>query len=157
MDLNRDEDKDARLARIKAEYLALSAELARLRERLEASKAKTRRLRALMEAVERGLGIPEQECQELGITKSKEKPDDLFLKFRLQGLIRASDSEEARLSDKIDSLERLTKELEVCPECGGRGRIRTRLEYETMEGGIVVPKIEEKSCGLCEGKGRLRF
>ncbi|MEM3692993.1 MAG: hypothetical protein QXI39_03115 [Candidatus Bathyarchaeia archaeon] len=54
-------------------------------------------------------------------------------------------------------MEQLAKGLEVCPECGGRGKILTKPEYETIEGGIVVPKIEEKSCGLCEGKGRLQL
>jgi|GEM_PF-6942019 chromosome segregation ATPase len=151
------EDMDARLANIKAQYLATSKELVRLRERLEASKARTKGLRDLMEAIKRGSGISEQECQRLGITRGEGKPDGLFLRYRIQGLLRDSEREEAILSDRIASLEQLAKELEVCPKCGGRGKIQTKLEYETMEGGIVIPRIEEEPCELCKGRGRLQL
>ena len=56
------------------------------------------------------------------------------------------------IARRIKSIERERKDVNICPNCGGRGFI-TKTRY-IRENGFVTPMLTERKCTLCQGKGR---
>lgn len=49
----------------------------------------------------------------------------------------------------------ITKTLDVCPECKGKGKEDQKREFSSLDGKITVMKTGEILCRRCQGKGRV--
>lgn len=75
-----------------------------------------------------------------------------FVKKRLEKRLGEVEVIIREIARRIKRIETERKDINICPNCGGRGFI-TKTRY-IRENGFVTPMLTDRKCILCQGKGR---
>ena len=144
---------------IRLELKRLSDRETELNDKLGGTKTYVAHLEALLEKVKHASSnLTLEEVIRLGELKAKTRPgffkmSKYVVEKEIEEKLGVARRELEEILVEIEEIGRSKKDANVCPNCGGLGKItETRFERED---GIVRKLVRVAQCSLCRGKGRI--
>jgi|GEM_PF-4809152 hypothetical protein len=138
----------------KYKYLELSNKLSNIELNLKEANVKLKKLKEMQSKIDRGEKLTGDEIKMIRLS---ENTPSFMIRFRLNAEIKHICEDIKRYESEHALTTQAMNDLKVCPECGGIGLRKEKMEYVRLEEGVIIPSFESVCCEFCEGKGTIDF